>query len=90
MPCMYLSSHKKMVPGFLSKPWALYKTILCLSGSLHGEIVLQIVGERVVYVLEKGSIQHPKGFYYCYNLKLVMMEEPFLVLYRIIFKQGSI
>ena len=40
-------------------------TILCLNGSLHGETVLQIDGEYVVY-----------------DVRLLTIEEPFLVLFR--------
>ena len=69
-------------------------------GSLHGEMVLQIDGECVVYgsiqklfengskmvlqidgesvvygsiqnLFEKGSIQHQKGFFYCYDVEPV-------------------
>ena len=43
----------------------------CLDGSLHGEMVLQIVGECVVY----GSIQ--KGLFNSYMLDIVAIPEPF-------------
>ena len=56
----------------------------CLNGSSHGEMVARIKGEYVVF----GSLEHQEGLLYCYDVKLVTIEEPYLqkVLYRTMYK----
>ena len=57
----------------LKEPLKSVEPCACLNGSLHVEMVLQIVGEGVVYdsiwnIFEKGSIYHQKGSRRCYNV----------------------
>ena len=58
------------------------RTISCLNDSLHGEMVLKIEAECVVYgsvekLFENSSIEHQTGFFHCYDVKPVTVEEPF-------------
>ena len=82
--------------GFFSKDDSIYRFYslkelsACLKVTLHQEIILDwecVVHGIIQNPSEKDSILCQAGFCYCYNVKLVMVEELFSVLYRTIFKR---